>query len=58
VSDDGGCRPLPAAGSSGHGIAGMCERVALHGGTVQAGPAPGGGFTVQARIPLLAGSAS
>jgi signal transduction histidine kinase len=58
VSDDGGRRPEPAAGSSGHGIAGMCERTALHGGTVHAGPAPGGGFTVQARIPLIAGGKS
>ncbi len=58
VTDAGGRRPEPVASSSGHGIAGMCERAALHGGTVHAGPAPGGGFIVQARIPLLAGSAS
>ncbi len=58
VTDDGGRLPEPAAGSSGHGIAGMYERAALHGGTVHAGPAPGGGFTVQASIPLHAGSAS
>lgn len=57
VTDAGGRRPEPAAGSSGHGIAGMRERAALHGGTVHAGPAPGGGFTVHARIPLLEGSA-
>ena len=57
VTDAGGPRPEPAPGSSGHGIAGMRERAALHGGTVHAGPAPGGGFTVQARIPLLEGSA-
>jgi signal transduction histidine kinase len=56
VIDAGGERSEPAPGSSGHGIAGMCERAALHGGTVEAGPAPGGGFVVQARIPLLAGS--
>ena len=58
VTDAGGRPPEPVASSSGHGIAGMCERAALHGGTVHAGPAPGGGFTVQARIPLLAGSGS
>jgi signal transduction histidine kinase len=56
VIDAGGERTEPAPGSSGHGIAGMCERAALHGGTVEAGPAPGGGFVVQARIPLLAGT--
>ncbi len=56
VIDAGGERTEPATGSSGHGIAGMCERAALHGGSVEAGPAPGGGFVVQARIPLLAGS--
>ncbi len=55
VIDAGGEFTEPAPGSSGHGIAGMSERAALHGGTVEAGPAPGGGFVVQARIPLLAG---
>jgi signal transduction histidine kinase len=34
----------------------MRERAALHGGSLDAGPAPGGGFMVRARIPLLAGS--
>lgn len=57
VIDAGGKRTEPAAGSSGHGIAGMCERAALHGGIVEAGPSPSGGFVVQARIPLPAGSA-
>jgi signal transduction histidine kinase len=46
----------PVAGSSGHGIAGMRERAALHGGSVQAGSAPDGGFVVRATIPLIAGS--
>jgi signal transduction histidine kinase len=37
---------------SGHGVAGMRERVALLGGDLAAGPTPGGGFRVAARLPL------
>jgi signal transduction histidine kinase len=35
----------------GHGIIGMRERAAVFGGDLTAGPAPGGGFEVRARIP-------
>ena len=35
----------------GHGLAGMRERVALLGGSLTAGPAPGGGFVVSAVLP-------
>ena len=37
---------------SGHGIAGMRERAALYGGTLEAGPLPGGGFRVAATLPV------
>ncbi len=36
----------------GHGLTGMRERVALLGGSLAAGPAPGGGFVVSAVLPL------
>lgn len=59
VADDGPGLPTEAVGmgGGGHGIIGMRERAALHGGQVESGPAPGGGFSVRALIPL-AGLAS
>jgi signal transduction histidine kinase len=52
VTDDGPGNPAPAAPTGGQGLAGMRERVALFGGDLQAGPRPGGGFTVCARLPV------
>ncbi len=50
VADDGHGGPPDAAG--GLGLIGMRERVAVHDGTVEAGPRDGGGFRVRARLPL------
>jgi signal transduction histidine kinase len=36
----------------GHGLIGMKERAALYGGTVSAGPRPGGGWIVQTELDL------
>jgi signal transduction histidine kinase len=55
VSDNGGGRAVtePAGGSAArHGIVGMRERAAAFGGTLDAGPRPGGGFRVRAFLPV------
>ena len=50
VLDNGqGATILPG---SGHGIAGMRERAQLLGGSLEAGPRPGGGFQVVAHLPI------
>jgi signal transduction histidine kinase len=51
VHDDG-AGPRGRASSAAHGIVGMRERVAAYGGTLRTGPRPGGGYEVEASIPL------
>ena len=61
-ADDAICLEITDAGhgapadsgtaSAGHGLGGMAERVSLFGGDFHAGPLPGRGFRVAARLPL------
>jgi signal transduction histidine kinase len=51
IIDDGtgtGSRPP----NSGHGLVGMRERVALHGGLLDAGRRPNGGYAVRVQLPI------
>jgi signal transduction histidine kinase len=51
VTDDGDVGHARATASSGYGIPGMIERADLLGGTCEAGPNPGRGWTVTAVLP-------
>jgi signal transduction histidine kinase len=48
---DDGVSPV-GSGENGHGLIGMQERVTLYGGTLRAGAAAGGGFSVHATLPI------
>jgi signal transduction histidine kinase len=69
VTDDGGVEPgaarddsahadwARADGTPGRGLLGLRERLALYGGTLAAGPQPGGGWQLRAVMPASERSA-
>jgi signal transduction histidine kinase len=55
ISDDGRHSARTLVGvSGGNGLIGMRERALVFGGSLDAGPRPGGGWQVRARLPLAA----
>jgi signal transduction histidine kinase len=54
---DNGPGPSSVAPAGGHGLLGMHERAAAVGGKLHTGPAPGGGFLVEATLPAKAEAA-
>jgi signal transduction histidine kinase len=51
VTDDGAALTVRESGG-GRGLLGLRERIAIYGGSLDAGPRPGGGWRVRATIPL------
>ncbi|MEU5030287.1 sensor histidine kinase [Streptomyces milbemycinicus] len=52
VTDTGGTPSASAAAGGGRGLIGLHERLSVYGGTLHTGPRPGGGYRVEATIPL------
>jgi signal transduction histidine kinase len=60
ITDDGrGATAVDGRNGTGpgYGLVGMRERAVAVGGRLDAGPAPGGGFRVAARLPVRSASA-
>jgi signal transduction histidine kinase len=56
VTDDGSASaPGRQRRRSGQGLVGMQQRAVLLGGELAAGPGPGGGFQVTAKLPVDGG---
>ena len=59
IVDDGVGRAAEASaptGRGGSGLTGLAERVARHGGQLEAGPRPEGGYRLRVTVPLEAGA--
>ena len=54
VTDSGSVSLRPRLPASGHGLAGMRERVEILGGTLAVGPVQAGGWQLRADLPLAA----
>jgi signal transduction histidine kinase len=50
IVDDG--RGPAAVNGSGYGLAGMRERIAIYGGSLESGPGADGGYALRVRLPL------
>ncbi len=59
ITDDGrGAASSVPGARPGTGLAGLRERAAVLGGRVDAGPLPGGGFSLRVSVPMAPGGAA